>query len=321
MAEPAQVKSLTNLFPASVPGDDGLTGPTFRPQLSIVIPTFNNVDVLTQCVTSWQACAGDAAIELVVIEDGCRDRTPEYLESVTRTPWGGRHLRWFHEDDLHELRCTNRGLEAARAPLAMAWQDDMFVRAPWLAHEIIDTFAAYPDLGLLSLSRGLMLAPCDDPIVRWEDLADWRRLQSTIGRSPLNWCRLQEVDIVIRPWAVRTACLDAVGRLDPAFVPTEWDEADLCYRLRRAGWCVATHGYERLGAYEHLGSTTLAKGFTDRYKQQVLANGLLFHERWDASINEQFGRARRTWWRRTSASGWRWTAGHALARLASRLRP
>ena len=106
-----------------------------------------------------------------------------------------------------------------------------------------------------------------------------------------------------------------MGRLDPAFVPTEWDEADLCCRIRRAGWKIATHGYERVGAYEHLGSTTISKGFTDAYKQRVLHNGLLFHERWDAAIGEEFERTRRTWWRRARPSGWMWTAARAARRL------
>ncbi len=35
-----------------------------------------------------------------------------------------------------------RGLDAARAPLLMAWQDDMFLRAAWLVPELLDTFHA-----------------------------------------------------------------------------------------------------------------------------------------------------------------------------------
>ena len=289
--------------------------------MSVVIPTFNNVAVLTECLENWQRFAANQPVEIVVIEDGCRDATPQHLESLARTPWGQRHLRWFHEGDLHELRCTNRGLREARAPLAMAWQDDMFLRRPWLVAELIATFAAYPDLGLLALSRGLNCYPFDDPIARWEDLTDWRRLQSTIGDAPLNWCRLQEVDIVIRPWVVRRVCLETVGYLDEAFAPTEWDEADLAFRIRQTGWKIATHGYERLGAYFHLGSTTISKGFSETYKQQVLRNGRLFYERWDAAIRAESARPRRTWWRRTTPAGWVHTAARAGLALRGLLRP
>ena len=83
------------------------------PRLTVVIPTFNNVDVLRRCLESWRTHGG-AEVELVVVEDGCRDATPDVLRTLERTPWGERHLRWVHEDDAHELRCTNRGLAEAR---------------------------------------------------------------------------------------------------------------------------------------------------------------------------------------------------------------
>src|SRR4051812_27945038 len=50
------------------------------PALSIVVPTFNNLPVLRQCVESWQRHAAGLPVELIVIEDGCRDDTPVYLD-------------------------------------------------------------------------------------------------------------------------------------------------------------------------------------------------------------------------------------------------
>ncbi len=126
------------------------------PALSVVIPTFNNVAVLQRCLESWQAFADLAPVELVVIEDGCRDATADYLARQAASPWGQRHLRWCHEGNVHELCATNRGLREARAPLVMTWHDDMFLRGGWLVPEILDTFARRPELGLLCLSRGLV---------------------------------------------------------------------------------------------------------------------------------------------------------------------
>jgi glycosyltransferase involved in cell wall biosynthesis len=273
------------------------------PRLSVVIPTFNNADVLRRCLRGWEQHAADQPIEVIVVEDGCRDHTPQLLDESSQTPWGLRTLRWVHEDSVHELRSTNRGLREARAPLVLTWHDDMFLRVPWLVPELLRTFEQYDDLGLLCLSRGLNCIPVDDPVRSWEDLLDWRRFPSTIGPRPLNWLRLQEVDFVIRPWAVRRACVDAVGLLDETFVPTEWDEADLSFRIRRANWKVATHGYERLGAYFHLGSTTLGV-LSDAYKQRVIRNARTFQDRWDETIRRDAARPRRTWWRCSTPSGW-----------------
>ncbi|HEY0546080.1 MAG TPA: glycosyltransferase [Pyrinomonadaceae bacterium] len=282
---------------------------SYVPALSVIIPTFNNLAVLKRNLASWQKYAAHQPVELLVIEDGCRDGTPEYLREMSQTAWGQKHLRWFHEDDVHELQCTNRGFAEASAPLLMTWQDDMFLQCEWLVPELIASFD-YADIGLLCLSRGLNCFPFDEPIHEWEDLHDPRRLQSTIGARPLNWFRLQEVDIVIRPWVVRRECIEKVGVLDEAFRPTEWDEADLCFRIRGAGWKIATHGYERVGAYQHLGSTTLE--FSPQYKERVLRNGQLFHERWDEVIRREHPRPRRTWLRRASVSGWMWTVRHMM---------
>jgi GT2 family glycosyltransferase len=273
------------------------------PALSVVIPTFNNEPVLRRCLASWRAPAAESHVEIIVIEDGCRDGTPAYLDAESRTPWGVRHLRWIHMNDAHELRCTNAGLSAARGPLIMAWQDDMFVTAPWLVPELLRIFERHSDLGLMSLSRGLDHYPLDEPIASWDNLVDWRRLRSTIGPFPGNWFRVQEVDAVIRPWIVRRACVERVGLLDEAFVPTEWDEADLAYRIRAAGWKTGTCGYERLGGYAHLGSSTLGE-LSAAYKARVLKNGLLFHSRWGKIIARDHARARRTWPRPATAGGW-----------------
>jgi GT2 family glycosyltransferase len=284
------------------------------PALSVVIPTFNNEAVLRQCLDAWERFGGPD-VEIVVVEDGCRDGTPALLAERAATTWGRRHLRWIHQDDAHELQCTNAGMAIARAPLLTAWQDDMFVRASWLVPELCATFERYAELGLLSLSRGLNCLPLAEPIAAWADLVDWRRLPSTIGPAPGNWIRLQEVDVVIRPWIVRRACLDRVGPLDPVFRPTEWDEADLAYRIRDAGWKVATCGYERLGGYMHLGSTTIGTP-SQAYLDRVLRNGRIFHERWDATIERQHPRPRRTWRRRATAAGWAASAA-AIARAAA----
>jgi glycosyltransferase involved in cell wall biosynthesis len=287
------------------------------PTLSVVIPTFNNAAVLRQCLEGWRRFGG-SDVELVVVEDGCRDETPDVLREWEQTGWGRRHLRWIHEDDAHELRCTNAGFAAARGQLLMAWQDDMFLKAGWLVPELIRTFTRYEDIGLVSLSRGLLCLPLDEPLERWEDLIDWRRLQSTIGPAPWNWIRLQEVDAVIRPWVVRRACLERVGPLDEAFRPTEWDEADMAFKIRKAGWRVATAGYERLGAYFHLGSTTIGRAPSAKYLAGVLKNGRLFHERWGAVIAAEHPRPRTTWARTPGVAGWMGTAAAVGRAVVSR---
>lgn len=284
-----------------------MTSPISHIQLSVIVPTYNNLLALQLCLNSWRQYADGAPVEVLVIEDGCQDDTVEYLEAQLQTPWGQRHLRWFHEDDVHELMCTNRGFQEARGDLLMAWQADMYLKCSWFIDELIATFAAYPELGLLSLSRGIYCVPQAEPLTRFEELFDYNRFPSTIGPAPLNWFLIQEVDAVVRPWVVRRECIEKVGPLDEAFRPTEFDEADLCYRLRAAGWKTATHGYERLGAYQHSCRSTLSITMSDKYKQQAMRNYNLFYSRWDSVIRIEHSRLRCRWRRQTSVRAWQHT--------------
>ena len=97
--------------------------------------------------------------------------------------------------------------------------------------------ASIADIGMMSLSRGLDHYPLDEPIARWEDLVDWRRLRSTIGPAPGNWFRLQEVDAVIRPWIVRARVHRARRRCSTkrSCRPSGTRRIS-AYRIREAGW-------------------------------------------------------------------------------------
>ncbi len=95
-------------------------------------------------------------------------------------------------------------------------------------------------------------------------------------------------------------------------MPTEWDEADLAFRIREAGWKVATCGYERLGGYDHLGSTTIGElcaAYRTRARERPavsLAVGRV--------IARDHARPRRTWMRRASLTGWANTGWRIVAR-------
>ncbi len=64
--------------------------PRMTPALSVVIPTFNNEAVLRRCIDSWRAPAAANAVELIVIEDGCRDGTRAFLEAESADRVGDR---------------------------------------------------------------------------------------------------------------------------------------------------------------------------------------------------------------------------------------
>jgi GT2 family glycosyltransferase len=286
-----------------------------EPALTAIVATFNNRPILEQCLDSWERFASGLSVEVVVVVDSCRDDTEVFLARRGDTAWGRRHLRWVREDGVHELRCTNRGFREARGRLVLSWQDDMFIRTRLFVPELLRVMDRYPALGLVSLCRGLLCRSAPRP-ARWEELTDPARIVSTAGPVRKNWAYLSEVDAVMRPWMVRAECVARVGPLDEQFKLSEWDEADFCFRIRAGGWKIATHAYERLGYYRHLGSSTIGRTTSDAYKAQVLANGQLFWDRWHATIARNESRLLSEWRRPAGVGGGAWTAAWAARHTA-----
>ena len=231
--------------------------------------------------------------------------------------WGQRHLKWHHQDDLHELRCTNHGFREAKAPLLLAWQDDMFLRSPWLVPELLTTFATYADLGLLCLSRGLNCTGVTDPIAGWDDL-DRLAPSSEHDRTPANElvspagsrsghpplgraARMPRC----RRTARRSVRPDRMGRSrsqlsNPAGQGGKWLLTDtsvpvLTSMSAAAHWaCSPKHTNNACWG--------TAVSFTNDGMRRFAANRI---------------EPRRTWLRKTTAAGWWWTARRAIRALAA----
>ena len=157
---------------------------------------------------------------------------PALLAERAATPWGRRQLRWIHQDDAHELRCTNAGMAIARGRLRRRMAGRHVPARRLAGAGIVRRLRqlsgprpaqSQPRSQLHSARRadcylggsGGLAAAAE------HDRSGARQLVSPAGSRH----RHQAVD-------GPAACLDRVGPLDEAFRPTEWDEADLAYRIR-----------------------------------------------------------------------------------------
>jgi glycosyltransferase involved in cell wall biosynthesis len=92
---------------------------TDRPDVSVVIPTRNRWPFLSRTLVSALAQEG-VALEVVVVDDGSDDQTPERLGAVADA-----RLRVFrHERSLGVARARNTGIEEARGAWIAFLDDD-----------------------------------------------------------------------------------------------------------------------------------------------------------------------------------------------------
>ena len=78
-----------------------------KPKISVVIPIFNGEPYLRRCLESIVSAARDKPIEVILVDDGSVDATPEIaLEYVERYGW----IRYFRQDNQGPSAARNYGL-------------------------------------------------------------------------------------------------------------------------------------------------------------------------------------------------------------------
>ena len=205
------------------------------PTASVVIPTRNRCATLATLLERVAPQAEAAAAEVVVVDNGSTDGTPETLRQLE----ADGKLRIVFEPIPGATRARNAGARAARGEVVAFVDDDALPSEGWLT---------------------ALLAPFENPRVA---AAGGRVRLRFAGALPAWWDAAlatylaaydlgpEPADLGARPWydsprglnlAVRRDALLAVGgfnlRLGPrAGRPSVGEESDLCFRL-------LAHGHE-----------------------------------------------------------------------------
>ncbi len=113
--------------PDTAPTDTVQAAPG-RPDLTVVIPVRNRADEIGVAIHSILATAGDAAIEVVVVDDGSTDDT---ADAVSRL--GDRRVRVVRQAAAGVSVARNAGVDAAHALFVAFLDSDDVVLPGWVA--------------------------------------------------------------------------------------------------------------------------------------------------------------------------------------------
>ncbi len=98
-----------------------------KPDISVIIPTYNRSRQLAQCLDALSATR-DEAFEVIVVDDG----SPEPAESVTHAFADRLDIICLRQKNAGPASARNAGVRVARAPILAFTDDDCLPEPDWL---------------------------------------------------------------------------------------------------------------------------------------------------------------------------------------------
>lgn len=249
-----------------------------NPTVSIVIPTYGNLQLVLRCLKSIQDHLPRVAHEIIVVEDGSGDSEMHLLCDVP----GIRHHA--NPANLGFLRTCNAAADLARAEFIFFLNNDTCVTEGWL-DEALDVFGRFGDCGLVGSK---LLFPDgrlqEAGAIVWSDASAWNFGRGADPAVPeFNYVR--QVDycsgaaILVKAKVFRDA-----GGFDERYAPAYYEDADLAFRLRQKG--LKTYYCPRSAVYHDEGRTH-GTDPSQGVKAFQLSNRHVFRRRWRAALERK----------------------------------
>lgn len=109
------------------------------PDVSVIVPVYNGAATLGDALDSIRA--QDVQVEIIVVDDGSTDDTPQFIETLT-------DIVAIRQDNLGPAAARNSGLVFARAPLIAFLDDDDL----WMPHKLrrhLQLLEEHPDAAII----------------------------------------------------------------------------------------------------------------------------------------------------------------------------
>ena len=245
-----------------------------QPRLSIIVPVYNDYRMTVNCLRSIHEHSAGIDYEIVIADDCSTDRT----RSIDERMHGLRVARTT--ENLRFLRNCNQAAGAARGELLLFLNNDTAVTAGWL-QELLRPFDD-PRVGVV----GPKLLFADGRLqeaggIMWKDASAWNFGRGDDPSKPAYNYR-RDVDYVSGACLMlRRSLWETLGGFDERFAPAYYEDADLCFAAREAGWRVVYQPRAQIYHFEGVSNgTDLASGV----KQHQRVNQGVFRDKWQAQL-------------------------------------
>lgn len=231
--------------------------------LTVCIVTYKARDLLRDCLNSLYKNAYNLKLEVIVVDNGSKDGVGEMLQREFQS------VRFIgREENIGFSRPMNQALRVGRGQYLLLLNPDTVIikNAPGL---LVDFMIGHPEVGICGpkvLNRdGSLQKPCRRGESRpWAVISYFAGLSSLFPKSKLfgeylmGYMNEDETHSVAGVsgscMLVRRKVFEQVGYLDERFFAYQ-EDADICFRARKAGWKVYYYPKAQITHYGSLGGS------------------------------------------------------------------
>lgn len=257
-------KTITDYAPLTVPQWE-------NPQVSIVIPVYNQFEYTYLCIQSIIKNSGEIRYEILIADDCSTDLTVDIEQVIS----GLRVIR--NQENLRFLRNCNNAAKYAKGEHILLLNNDTQVQENWLAPlvELIErdesigmvgSKLVYPD-GRLQEAGGIL----------WKDGSAWNYGNQSDPDLP-EYNYVKEVDYISgAAIMIRRELWEEIGGFDERFVPAYCEDSDLAFEVRKHGYKVM---YQPKSVVVHFEGVSNGTDTSSGQKAYQITNQKKFFEKW-----------------------------------------
>jgi GT2 family glycosyltransferase/glycosyltransferase involved in cell wall biosynthesis len=242
------------------------------PQVSVIVPTFGHDLHTFTCLKALARQAARVPLEVIVMDDGAPFAARHALPDVTGVRFERNAL------NLGYVRNCNRGAQLARGEYLLFLNNDAVV-TPGTIEALLEVFLRHPQAG----AAGARLVYPDGRLqeagaIVWRDGTAWNYGRGDDPARP-EYRYLREADYCSAACLlVPRALFHDVGGFDERYAPAYCEDADLAFKLRRAGRPVYYQPEATVVHFEGVSHGTDVGG--GGVKRHQAANQAKLRERW-----------------------------------------
>ncbi|MGO8677455.1 MAG: glycoside hydrolase family 99-like domain-containing protein [Limisphaerales bacterium] len=252
------------------------------PPVSVIIPVLNKIELTRKCLEALRKNTPAELCEVIVWDNGSSDGTRAFFQQQRASDDAPRYFR--SEENLGFVGGNNAAARHARGRFLVFLNNDTEPQAGWL-EALLGTVEASPDVGAVGaklIYPNGQLQEAGGIIFR--DASGWNYGRTEDPREPrFNFPR--EVDYCSAACLlVRAELFRQLGGFDPRYAPAYYEDTDLCFALRQAGYKVL---YQPRCLVIHREGATAGQDLNSGFKQHQGINRQTFFDKWKTILAQQ----------------------------------